>query len=363
MTATLIRPTTAAPVRTRQWELDALRVLAIAGVVAIHVVSPLVTDQDRRGAPGWWAAVAMDYGMTWVVPAFVLISGALVLAPRAHAAGPAAFYRRRFARILPALVVWHAVYLLGVRLWWRGEDLSVTSVLAGLINAKVFTALYFLWLIAGLYAIAPVLSAFLRDGGPRRAYGSAAVALVWTHLAYALAGVCALLGAARPLHLGAWTQWWPYVGLFLAGWALHRVVLTRRGLLVAAATGFCGVAEVVWQSALPAGRWPALDEFAPVSRLGPVVTLTAICFFLVAVGLGARITPAPGPAALLRKLSDASFGVFLVHLLILEMVRQVPEVARGSSLPVLLGAYLVVLVLSFVVSLGAARVRYLREIF
>ncbi len=104
----------ATPAPPRRWDLDALRLLAIAAVVAIHVFGLLVSA-GRRGSPHWWGAVVIDIGLTWAVPVFVMISGALVLAPRAHAAGPAVFYRKRFARIVPALLVWHLVYLLGVR--------------------------------------------------------------------------------------------------------------------------------------------------------------------------------------------------------------------------------------------------------
>ena len=41
--------------------------------------------------------VVVDIGNVWVIPVFVMVSGALVLGPRAHAAGPRAFYRKRAA--------------------------------------------------------------------------------------------------------------------------------------------------------------------------------------------------------------------------------------------------------------------------
>ena len=53
----------------------------------------------------------MDLMFVWAVPVFVMISGALVLDRSAHAAGPAAFYRRRFARILPPLIAWNLICL------------------------------------------------------------------------------------------------------------------------------------------------------------------------------------------------------------------------------------------------------------
>jgi surface polysaccharide O-acyltransferase-like enzyme len=232
-----------------------------------------------------------------------------------------------------------------------------------LIDAKTYTALYFLWLIAGLYVIAPVLATFLHAGGRRRALITAAIALGWTQIAYAISAFAGAIGAPRPITLGAWTQWWPYVGYFVAGWALHRVVLGRRGMVVAALVAVAGIAEVVWQfGAEPGVR--ILDVFAPQTRLGPIVAATAIAVFLVAVGIGARWAPGPRTAAVLKRLSDATFGVFLVHLLLFVILQQtVPAVYAASSLWVLLGAYAGVLMASFAIAVGASRVPYLRAIF
>jgi surface polysaccharide O-acyltransferase-like enzyme len=349
--------------RPRQWELDALRVLAIAGVVAIHVIGMLVDNDDWRGTARWWAAVAIDLGFLWTVPVFVMISGALVLAPRAHAAGPAEFLRRRFTRILPAMVVWHLVYLVGVRILLRSEHPSAKTILAMLIDAKVYTALYFLWLIAGLYAIAPVLAAFLRDGGRRRAMFAAGAALSWTLMVYVLRGMSTLLGTPRPISVGAWTQWCSFVGYFLAGWALHRLVLSRRATLAAALMAVVLMAEVVWQYGHRA-ELTTLSLLLPSSTVGAGTAVASLCLFVVAVHIGARVTPGPRLATALKRLSDASFGVFLVHLLLFEILRQgVPAVERGTSFWVLLGAWALVLTSSFAVSIGAARVPYVRAVF
>jgi surface polysaccharide O-acyltransferase-like enzyme len=360
VTQTLAAPTAAvAPIRpsSRQWALDALRLAAIAGVVAIHVLGLLVANDDWHGTRRWWAAVVVDAGSVWVVPVFVMISGALVLAPRAHAEGPYAFYRRRFARILPALLAWHLIYLVGVRIGLRGERPSPGAVLAMVVDTKLYTGLYFLWLIAGLYLLAPVFAAFLRDGGRRRALGTAAVTLAGTMLAYA---TCALAG--RPISLTAWTQWIPYAGYFVAGWALHRVYLGGRALVAVSLVAVLTLTGLIWQYG-HRDAFPLLRTLVPNAYVSTGTAVVAGCLFLTAVAIGTRRTPSPRTAALLRRLSDASFGVFLVHLLLLELVRRaVPEVAAASSFGWLAAAYAVILASSFLVSLVLAKVPYLRAL-
>lgn len=348
----------------RQYGLDLLRIVAICGVVAIHVVGLYVANDARRGTPSWWVATAVDIGVIWTVPLFVMISGALTLAPRAHRAGPWAFYRKRFTRILPALVFWHLVYLLVVRMALRGEDLDLRTLAVLMVDARLYTALYFLWLIAGLYVIAPVLATFLAEGGRRRAYVSAAVALGWTLAAFVVPGVAnLLLGTPRPIHLGAWTMWWPYVGYFLTGWALHHLRL--RGWQIALALLGAGVllTEAVW-------RWgskpdlPVPQALFPVHYIGATVAVAAVCIFLAGISLGARYRPSERTGRFIVRLSDASFGVFLVHLLLLALVQWAfPGWPVGRSLAATLLTYAGVLVGSFAVSLVAARVPYLRAVF
>jgi surface polysaccharide O-acyltransferase-like enzyme len=155
----------------------------------------------------------------------------------------------------------------------------------------------------------------------------------------------------------------PYVGYFIAGRALHAVVLPVRGVVVAAVVAVALIAEIVWQyGRRPA--YPALQLLVPTGYLGAGTAIASVCVLLVATGIGARVTPGPGPASVLRRLSSAAFGVFLVHLLVFEVVRQLsPAVARAASLAVMLGAWAVVVAVSFAVSLVAARVPYLRMIF
>jgi len=364
LTAPVERDAAAPPPRpARRWEFDALRVVAICGVVAIHVIGMMLINPELRGTLRWWGAVAVHAGSTWVVPVFVMLSGALVLAPGAYAAGTAAFYRKRFVRIVPALVVWHIVYLVGVRVWLLDQDVTARSAAQLLLDARAYTALYFLWLIGGLYLIAPVLAAFLHAGGRRRSLVTAAVALCWGLVLWIVPNISTLLGTERVSGLGAWDQWVPYVGYFVAGWALRRTVLGRRALLAVLAVTMVLLGELIWQSG-HRGQFRTLNALLPVHRLGVVAAAAAIGVFLLAVGLGARYTPPERLRGLLTRLSDASFGVFLVHLALFAILqRAIPAVRAADSPAVMVAAYAAVLGCSFALSIGAAKVPYLRNVF
>src|SRR5690606_6813844 len=125
--------------------------VAVLGVVCIHVFGAIVTNPDRRGSAGWWVAVALDFGNVWVVPVFVMVSGALLLGGRAHANGVGAFYRTRLLRLGPAFVFWQLFYIFAIRWLVSGQEPTAGSVAALFLSGSTYTHLYFLWLIVGLY--------------------------------------------------------------------------------------------------------------------------------------------------------------------------------------------------------------------
>jgi surface polysaccharide O-acyltransferase-like enzyme len=363
--STTTAPSTAPTVRPRSVALDVLRVVAILGVVAIHTFAGIVTNPAVHGSGTWWVAVALDIGNVWVIPVFVMVSGALLLGPRAHSAGPRTFYRKRLLRLGPAFVAWQVFYIVVVQMWLSQRNLSITDVLQQIADGKTYTHLYFLYLIVGLYLVAPVLAAFLAGGGPGRAYIFAGTVLASTLLVYVIADLSSLNGAPRPIVLGALTQWMPYVGYFLAGWALRNVTLSWRWATLAAVATLALLAETVWQYA-NAGRHVLLNAISPVGYLSVVVAAASIGVFVVAQSIFAKATPSARASRVLRELSDAAFGVFLVHFFFLVLIGTLfPSVAQLRDTSVLWATayWACVVIISFAVTIGARRVPFLRRVF
>ena len=346
---------------TREYGLDILRVVSICGVLAIHIFGYML-GRAPRGSRPWWAAVMLDVSWIWVVPVFVMISGALILGSRMAAEKPAMFYRRRAVRLVPALIAWNLIYLIGVRIWMRGEDLSLQRTLQLLAEGSVFTQLYFLWLVAGLYAVAPVLAGFLRQGGQMRAAASAAAALAVSLLFFMLPGVLGLFGVASPIRLNFLTHWIPYVGYFLAGYALRNVRLKGARLALAASATAGVIAATVWHYGHK-GEIRLLDAVVSVSYLGVGVAFAALGVFVVTLSLAAKLNIVRAGRTL-TELSNATFGVFLVHMVIFEAIRlSFPSVAAGRSITAMAAAYAVTLAGSFLVALAARRIPLVRSIF
>lgn len=353
-----VRPST-----SYRWDLDVLRIMAILGVVAIHVFGLILGNKELQGTATWYFGVILDIGSIWCVPIFVMISGSLLLGPRTHAAGPGPFLRRRVLRLLPALVVWHLVYLFGVRWLLLGGRLEPAAVFVNFVDARVYTALYFLWLILGLYCVAPVLAAFLAGGGATRARVTAVAACAWTATVIAVPGVTALLGIPRPRSDGALTMWISYVGLFVAGYAWREASSRSRRWIWTGTLAVLLLAAQIWQyTARPDPR--LLQALSPVSYLGALMMICSICLFVCVVDLCARRSPSSQLQFALRALGEATFGVFLVHLLVIAVIRvTLPDFYADPAPVAKTLMYVVVIAVSFLISLVARRTPVLRRIF
>lgn len=348
--------------RTQRWDLDMLRILAILGVVAIHIFGLVLGRQDLRGTATWNFAVIADIGSIWCVPLFIMISGALLLDPRLHRAGPTVFYRKRALRILPALVFWHLFYIFVIRIWWLGGAFDLRLELQLLADAKTYTALYFLWLILGLYLVAPVITAFLTQGGAGRARTVSLVAMGWTWSVWAVAGLSAMNGNSRLFLMGALTMWIPYVGVFVAGWAWRRPQASGPRMWVAGLIGVALFVEVVWQwGQRPEQQW--LQALLPVGYTGAFVQIATLLFFIAGIDLCARIDLGDRAKRVIRTLSAATFGVFLTHLAVLAVIRKTwPDFVLDPAPVAKVQLYLAVVAISFGISLLLRRVPVLRRI-
>jgi surface polysaccharide O-acyltransferase-like enzyme len=347
-----------------------LRVLAIVAVVLIHVAGATHGLDSARETPAWWVASVLAFSTKWAVPVFVMVSGALLLRPPADRSA-IAFYRRRLSRIGIPLLVWHAVYVLLLRVA-IAPDIPWSVLAANILRGEAYTGLYFFWLILGLYVVTPLLWPLVESASPPQllAIGLGLAALPALDVA-----TRRVIGQLRdvPLPSGEptlFTQFVPYLGFLVLGYALRPVVLRGWALAALGATVLLLAAEltaqVILADRLPA-PWVALaDTLTPVQYQGAVLGLCAIGVF---VWVRSAIRPdstaaAPEFALRARALGDLTFGVFAVHLLVLFLVSRLVGLGPGEApqtVAGVLGMNAGVIVVSFAVAKLLASLPVLRR--
>lgn len=299
----------------RVFYYDVLRALAVIAVVVLHVAALEWKDVDPASST-WQVYNAYDSLVRWCVPVFVMLSGALMLDP----ARPVTLERllhKNVARLALAFAVWSAVYLV-----WDVACGAVEATPKGLLHAFV-TGHYHLWYLqmqVFLYLIVPLLRPMARERRlmelmvclsvlfcfmPNLVFMSQAVADVLSP-AYDNMGTSFVCG---------------YVGYFVLGRYLATVDIPRRARLA-----LYGVALVALAFTAAGTSWLSVDAgFARGELYGYLMpntlVVSAAVFVAARHGLGGECGGrlAQGlPGRVLARLSSASLGIYLVHLLVLE---------------------------------------------
>lgn len=323
-TGTLVDPPATEPARPAKVHLyyvDLVRVLTVALVIGVHAIGagPLYQTQ-AVGAVEIVFHVSRE--VFFLLTAFVLTYGSGRPAARG-AAYWARFWRRRFLFVGVPYVAWSAVYFLAL-----GHPLTPLGPQARLLGQELLEGtaryhLYFLLVSLQIYLCFPVIRALLN--ATRRHHGLllAGCAVFQTLFCWAVqhhwqAGPVLTGWLRDPQALLP-----SYLGYVLAGAVAgrHRDTLVRwtraHPRLVAAGCAACvalGVGVYLLQT-LGEGQRPttAAAVFQPVT----VAESVAVTMAFLAVGLRWEDRGLPGKR-LIRTASDASFGVYLSHPLLLQ---------------------------------------------
>ncbi len=286
---------------------DVAKIVAIFGIVTIHVAAPASEGFGILTDRAWASAVALETATRWSVPLFVMVSGMLLLTGKTVEESPLVFYRRRAARIAIPLVAWTLFYRLYLE--HTGPQASFLEHVQAIYSGQPYYHLYFLFVIGGLYLIAPFLARVVNDMSQRQlgllSAGTLVLGFLWMGVPPWLPGTGA----------NAFSLFAPYVGFFLAGRWLGRAKLDRElawwcagaFLVLFVSTAF---ETYLWVHAegLENGRYF-------YGYLSPPVILMSLAIFVVIrylVEQRERRRPVRHMKTL-HFLGEATFGIFLIH--------------------------------------------------
>ncbi|MCX6021167.1 MAG: acyltransferase [Chloroflexi bacterium] len=359
-------PSPASPVSARLPALDFVRAAATAGVIAIHVLA--WAGRDTPDAALWYRI--LDLFTRLSVPSFVILTGMVLgYGAQEHRPAPRAFLMKRLERIgVPWLfwaAVWCMAWLVAAPLW--SGDPSPTLAEAALALAQGPGYLYFLLLIMQLSAVFVLFPVSLR--------GRIAVAGIAVALQLALS--IGRLAIAEPSEVFSWLlgegayEFGPYwIGYFalgvLAGSAtahLNRPTLKQTaGAAAVAALGFAALVCAPLFGWWDADRLTGANTFLHPLMLPVACAATLLLYW----GSSALLRFAPRLTGAVEAASAASFGVYLTHQYVLDLLgpllQQTDVSALSEPLPVSLPALslLYVLTLAGAVALLALLRRYRR---
>jgi surface polysaccharide O-acyltransferase-like enzyme len=145
--------------------VDLIRVVAVVLVILLHASIESYTNVMLDAAQSrmyWWTTTIFDSLARVCVPLFVMLSGFLLLQPIKVHEPIRVFLKKRFTRLGLAFGFWSAIYF-AWSFYVHNQALSVTYVIQGLLTGPYYH-FWYIYLIAGLYIITPILRVIITYG-------------------------------------------------------------------------------------------------------------------------------------------------------------------------------------------------------
>jgi len=313
--------------------LDWLRVIACFMVMVIHSSEPFYLGGEAPNV----TSIANKWDAVWIsivesvcrvcVPLFVMASSYLLF-PLKKPTGE--FFRRRLARILVPFIVWACAYVL-----WFGDSWGK----ACFNFPDAGGHLWFVPMLLGLYLLMPLLSPWAEKVTERELRGWLILWLVTTTFPYLRRVWTALYGnpsfGAVPYLYGEcpWNMFGMFhyvsgfIGYMLLGFWFHRFAPDfswRRTLAVAVPLWLVGAAIMGGGFYFRIPEFPCAKPYAFAVDLEMSIEYcsTGVAIAVIAAFMLIRKITADGAFYrwIVRPLSEASYGTYLLHMFVLLMV-------------------------------------------
>ncbi len=315
--------------RGHLWQIDVVRLLTFAAVIAVHALA--FTEQpDNQVAAGMMMLLQYGREVFFAITGFVLVYstwGKPLVAK--------SFWRKRISFVAVPYVVWSGVYYAYGVFGHANLRPSFGSFLADLLDGGAMYHLYFLVVTIQLYLLFPLLMRLVRATAHRALPVLGAVAV-------ANLGWLAVLHYTRaPSGPGGWFyshayELLPTYAMYVLGGAYAAVNFGRVEAVVARYSKvLLGVAaaSVAGSLAIYASQLSRVAPRQANDVLQPAMTLSCLAAAIVVYMVGRRWASGRRRGQhVIEVLSDASFGIYLSHPLVLALLLDYAGFANGHQL-------------------------------
>lgn len=337
--------------------INLVKAIAIIGVVAIHSYSGVIHDYELAPNSKWWTANIVNAITRWVVPVFVMISGSLLLKER-ETESTGLFLKKRFTRVGLPLLFWSVVYFFWSQI--EGNAYTINDFLKKtLVYGQPYFHLYFIFLIAGLYLITPLIRVFWHNATE-------------ADKRYSL--ILSLSLGSLVMFFETWYQnhWYfgsllsisyfvPYIGYFLAGEYLTHVRLNKKLFLAALLT-------LIFTFFITAMGYHYLNILYDNARLtwfhnflSPNVMASSFLIFLIFVNYTHWVPDWLLKNRIVGLVGECSFGIYLIHPIILNSLGSFLEGSINNNYTEIV-AMTVTVVFSLLFTVVVRSIPYLRTV-
>jgi surface polysaccharide O-acyltransferase-like enzyme len=345
--------------------IDVLRVLSMLSVVFLHTAAGSL--RGNYGSAVWHFSNATTAIMSTSVPIFFMISGALLLnSSKTLSVGYT--LKKRLPKVLMPFLIWSftAVAYYAV-LSYRANgavDLAAMANRLLYMPSRATTAhLWFMYALIPLYVLSPILKKLVDSLDDKLAKYMLGIWIIFSSILPTAAGF--MPEAYRPLlvlnseyNLSFMTG---YAGYFLAGYYLMnlKMHISKKLLLILIAADTVIISAGTWWKTAVSGSYS--EMFKSYGRIFVLLLSVAVFLLIREVTEGRKLPGVVSKAV--SVLSDLSFGVYLIHNLLVDLLSRKLNLWPSTSILTIVIAYIAVLAASLACIFALARIKPLCFIF
>lgn len=327
--------------------VDWAKFLAIFAILIVHCSSDFLMS-NVIGSGNWLVAVFFESLTRWGVLVFIMVSGFLLLRKEYDLRE---FIFKRFKRVVLPFVLWNIVYII-VKIVFQHSltDMGVLSVIfyfiAAFLDPTIITVqFWFVYMILGLYLVTPIISDWVRNADDLHINYFLIVWIIillinFFNIKFLLVN-----------YLGFFAG---YLGLFVLGYyiplkkskgQLKYLDKPKTGIILFL-IGLLGNFIGTWALSALSGQMSFV--FLNLGDLTPFTLLEAIGIFAMILNFTPKIKSKLSNYIAV-KVSLASFGIYLVNVLVINMMEKVGIYSGNlNSFSIILFAILT-LIISYII--------------
>lgn len=292
-------------------------------MLLLHAANDL-TSQTMSSLEIWrWCVVDVYQSVGRMgVPLFVMLTGALLLAPSKQNEELGTFFKKRFSRIGLPFIFWGALYFIW-DFYVENQPATQSFFVDGILKGPYFT-FWYLYMLVGLYLVTPLLRVLVANASEKLLKYGFAIWFIGTALIPLIPFLSStVLGTTYTLDSNVFVI--PeYVGYFVLGAYLVNVKVTNRRLLagvMALGIALTAVGTYIIAMTVGGGTTYFFQEY-----ISPTMILSAVPFFLLLNSHKSKpVDTAVKPSwrqRIMHVISENTLPIFLFHMIVIYTLQQ-----------------------------------------
>jgi surface polysaccharide O-acyltransferase-like enzyme len=296
--------------------LTYIRAIAVLAVILLHSSGELLYHFDAQNPFNidFVTGVSFYSFLRWATPFFILISGTLMLNPKKFGENTVDFLKKRIKRILVPFAFWAIVYFIYENRYYflEGKIPHKQLIINRIFFEDAYYHLWFIPMIIGLYFITPFLRVFSKSAKK-------------SDIEYFL-GLCFITSGIQNFYptffIVKYMGWFSYMGFYVLGHYLSTYSPSLKARKILYISGFIAI-FAHGAGTLLVSNWDHAYYNRFFIYICPSVGILTAAFFtyLHHVNWDNMASSFPKINALLLKINELSFGIYFIHVLILDLLK------------------------------------------